>query len=101
MSFTFKTIKSTGRYRSFYPDEIQIKRNKKQVGNIDSSGLNNPPFKIRFMVIKKDIMEDKNQNCEWKWITLKKEFNSIEETKKFLNNNFEEINNNFKLYENI
>ena len=101
MNFTFKTIKSTGKFRSFCADMIEIKKNKNLVGCIksDSQYTLQAPFKIRLMVYKNDIMEDNNLNCEWKWIVLKKEFNSIEETKEFLKNNFELINSKYKFYE--
>jgi hypothetical protein len=96
MNFTFKTIKPTGRYKSFDSDIIEIKRNKKLVGNISPD----KPFKIRLHVIKDGInFKDNNPNCDWKWITLKKESNSIEEAKQFLKDNFEEINKNFSLKE--
>jgi hypothetical protein len=85
--FTFKTVKSTGRYRSFYSDHHLIKLKRKEVGNIDAD----KPYKIRLMVIKKDIMEDKNPNCNWKWITLAKNSETLQEAKDFLNTNVDAI----------
>lgn len=93
--FTFKTERRTGPYRSFFPNTYRIKYHKKQVGNITDS----EPHKIRLMVIKKDIMEDGNSNCEWKWITLKKDFTSVDEAKIFLNLNIDAILNKYELYE--
>lgn len=78
--FTFKTEKATGRYRAFFPDSHIIKINKKKVGNITDSR----PHKIRFMVIKSDINEDGNPNCSFKWITLKKECETVKEAKEWL-----------------
>jgi hypothetical protein len=99
MKFTFKTQKSTGRYRSFFPPSYYIKLNKIECGLI--VGSNNycdiPPYKIRLQVIKSDIMEDGNPNCDWKWITLKKESSSIQEAKDFLNDHFESINSKYKI----
>jgi len=92
--FTFKTEKSTGRYCSFYPDHHHIKLKKKQVGNIGGEF----PHKIRLQVKKKDINENGNPNCEWKWITLKRESNSVEDAKQFLKDNFAEIIEKFELY---
>ena len=87
MKFTFKTEKSKGRYSSFYPDIHIIKLNKKQVGNITEDA----PFKISLMITKKDINEDGNPNCSWKWVVLKQESNSLQEAKEYLNNNIERI----------
>lgn len=88
MPFTFKTIKPKGRWASFNSNENQIKLNKKQVGSIDDE----IPFKIRLMIIKKDIGEDGNTNCPWKWIQLKHEFESIKQAQIWLNQNFERLN---------
>jgi hypothetical protein len=84
MKFTFKTEKSTGRYRTFHSDYHYVKLNKCVVGNISDE----EPFKIHLMVIKNDVMEDGNKNCTWKWITLKKESSSLQEAKDFLNKHF-------------
>lgn len=91
--FTFKTEKSTGRYASFFPDHHYIKLKKKKVGSIDDKY----PHKIRFRVKKKDINEDGNPNCEWKWITLKRESNSVSDAKQFLKDNFAEIIEKYEL----
>ncbi len=55
------------------------------------------PYRIRLKVVKQDIMEDGNANCDWKWITLKAEFKTIDEAKEFLNANFISINEKWKL----
>ena len=79
--FTFKTEKSTGRYAAFFADIHHIKLNKIQCGEItDGEG-----FRIRLQVIKKDIMEDGNANCSWKWVTMKKISGSLQEAKDWLN----------------
>jgi len=94
MGFTFKTEKPTGRYRSFDNDTHNIKLQKVEVGVICSD----KPFKIRLQVVKKDIMEDGNKNCPWKWITFKKESETLDEAKKFLNDNFEAITSKFTIF---
>ena len=91
--FTFKTIKATGKYSSFYNDYHIIKLNKKEVGSIGSKY----PHKIRLMVVKEDINEDGNPNCDWKWITLRKENNSVKEAKEFINRVSEKIQNKYNL----
>ncbi len=53
---------------------------------------------IRFQILKDDIMEDGNPNCEWKWITLKYHPTSIQETKDFLIKFSKDIQDKFKLY---
>jgi hypothetical protein len=92
MKFTFKTEKPTGRYRSFYRKNHDIKIKKKKVGSIVDR-----EWKIRLMVLKSDINEDGNPNCEWKWITLKKESASLQEAKDWLNVNFISLNEKYKI----
>jgi hypothetical protein len=50
------------------------------------------------MVIKKDILEDGNKNCPWKWIQLKQESSSLEEAKEWLNENIDLVLGSFELY---
>ena len=92
--FTFKTDVPTGRYRAFDHDIHNIKLNKAKCGLIDDS----IPHKIRLQVMKNDINEDGNPNCEWKWITLEKESKTLQEAKDWLNLNFEKMNACFKIY---
>jgi len=92
--FTFKTQKATGMHACFYPDQHYIKLKKKRVGSIDDIF----PHKIRLKVNKKDINEDDRPNCEWKWIILKRESNSVADAKQFLRENYEAIIKMHELY---
>ena len=91
--FTFKTDKPTGKWKSFRKSTYHIKIKRKCVGYIDEDA----PHRIGLRVIKKDLMEDKNPNCDWKWIRLKKEFTSVNEAKTFLQKNYEAIIKKFNL----
>jgi len=91
--FTFKTNKPTGKWRSFHSTTHDIKIKRKLVGSIDDAH----PHKIRLTVIKKDILEDGNKNCDWKWIVLKKKSESLEEAKLFLQENYEAILKRYNL----
>jgi hypothetical protein len=91
--FTFKTDQPTGKWKSFEKPYHNIKIKRKKVGSIDAEF----PHKINLMVIKKDIMEDGNQNCEWKWVTLKREFDILDEAKLFLRQNYDSITKQFNL----
>lgn len=93
MKFTFKTEKPIGPYSVFYPKHHYVKLKKQKIGFI--SDIN--PYRISLKVIKADIMEDKNSNCSWKWITLKKESKSINEAKEFLNTNFDSLTKKYNL----
>jgi hypothetical protein len=93
MKFTFKTDRPTGPYSSFYSSYYHIKFNKEDVGVIVDR-----TWKIRFMVIKEDINEDGNPNCEWKWITLKKESATLLDAKQWLNDNIEAIFRKYKIH---
>ena len=95
--FTFKTEQPTGRFRSFDNPVYHIKYQKKEVGIIGCEF----PHKIRLQVLKtdKDLKApDNNPNCEWKWIRLKKESESIEAAKTFLNENIDRITFLYKIY---
>ena len=92
MKFTFKTEKPTGRYRSFFSENHDIKLKKKKCGSIVDR-----TWDIRLIVLKDDIMEDGNANCEWKWITLKKKSESLQEAKDWLNVNFISLNQKYKI----
>ena len=50
------------------------------------------------MIVKKDINEDGKPNCKWRWIILKKESESLQEAKDFLNKNIETIRSQFELH---
>lgn len=92
--FVYKTEKPTGRYSSFFSKSHYIKIKKEVCGSIDDA----PPHKIRFQVIKDNILEDGNRNCPWKWIILKKESESLQEAKDFLDANIEKIMQKYKLW---
>ena len=79
--FTFKTIKPKGPFSSFHSSQNLIKFEKAQVGLITDKF----PHKIRLMVFKKDINEDSNPNCEWKWIEFKRKFDSVYDAKVWIN----------------
>lgn len=51
------------------------------------------------MIIKSDILEDGNANCDWKWITLNRNFTSLDEAKIWLNENINLILGKWKLRE--
>lgn len=91
--FTFRTEQPTGRYRSFFDPIHYIKFKQRVVGSIGDE----LPHKIRLMVIKEDINEDKNPNCEWKWITLNKKSASVDEAKQFLKENYEAITTKYNI----
>jgi len=93
MKFTFKTEKPTGKYISFYNDHHLIKFKRIKVDYFS----NEPFYKINLKVIKKDIDEDGNPNCKWKWITLKKESESLQEAKDYLNQNIDKILEKYEL----
>jgi len=87
-NFTFKKQeKATGLMAVGEPyPNVDIKLNKKICGYISAPTWNSQSNKwlIRFSVIKKDIMEDGNSNCSWRWITLKKQSETEQEARDFL-----------------
>ena len=93
-NFIFKTIKPTGKWKSFQDDETIIKFEKKEVGNIDS----NKPHRIRLMAEKGEMENDPNPNCSWRWVTLAKDFESIDEAKEFIKDKKDIILNKYVLH---
>lgn len=105
-NFSFKKDIPSGRYRSFEAqNNYDIRLNKKVVGaimQIRTIGPNKDEdegkFLLRLMVNKKDPMEDRNPNCVWKWITLKRRFESAEEAKQFVLDGAERLMQQFDLH---
>jgi hypothetical protein len=93
--FTFKTVKPTGRWKSFDKDYHKIKLNGAVCGDILKE---NGKFFIRFMKIKEDIMSDGNANCPWKWVTLKASHATLQDAKDFIVANTSKILNQINLY---
>ena len=103
--FTFKTVKPIGKWRAFYDPTYFIKIKKDQIGQIidqTRGAFRSKDIKIMFQIIKSDINEDNCPNCSWKWITLAKTFNSVQEAKDWLNSEgvFEQLNTQFNFYKN-
>ena len=97
--FTFKTEQPTGKWRSFHSPVHDIKYNKRVCGHLTGDNLaSNENVRIKLAVLKKDINEDNNPNCPWKWIQVKETFKTLQEAKDWLNENRERIFSQFKLY---
>lgn len=80
-SFVFKTIKQTGNDRVTSSPYCDIKIGKKTVGGINNYADRmelKPRYKITFLVRKGEGT---------KWITLSREFESIDDAKKFITEN--------------
>ena len=67
---------------------------KNKIGSMTDDGA----FNIRLMILKADIMEDGNENCKWKWVTLKKKFSNLDDAKDFVRENWNNINKYFDIY---
>ena len=93
IKFTFKTTRESGKYSWLHNPSHKIKLNKFEVGSIDHE----MPHKIRLMVIKKDINEDGNPNCDFKWVTLAQKSESVDAAKIWLNENIDRIISQFTL----
>lgn len=96
-----KKPKNTGLFAIGTPyNSTDIKINKVTVGEIMPPSWNssNKGWKIGFMVIKKDIMEDGNKNCVWKWVRFKVEFEKEELGRIWVRDNIEGIMSRYELY---
>lgn len=99
-TFTFKKIsrsKGLAGVAEAGKEYYDIKLDGVEVGIFGRNNSFNA-INIRFKIVKKDIMEDGNPNCIWKWITLKYKPISIEEAKRFLKAFNKEIQIEYKLY---
>jgi hypothetical protein len=70
--------------------------NKIKCGTIEDK----VPYKIRLQVMKTedDLMRvNDNKNCPWKWITFKKESNTLAEAKEYLNSIVGKVLANYQL----
>jgi hypothetical protein len=99
---TFKTVKSTGKYRSFQDPIHMIKWNKKQVGNIyvNHPGDGTEYYDITLMIYKDDRHTDNNPNCVWKHIRLLRHHDSLKAAQDWLKVNIDSVVkvNGLKLY---
>jgi hypothetical protein len=97
IKFTFKTDRPTGSYAWLHKPYHKVFLNRNEVGSINPE----KPYTIRLMIMKKDILEDGNPNCPWRWIHLKRESESLDDAKTFLNENIDAILTKYtlKIYE--
>jgi hypothetical protein len=100
--FTFKKgPEETGLRRIGSPrPNVDIKLNKKVIGYIRAPGWQDKDYlwKIRFSVKKKDIFEDGNPNCVWKWFRLSVGFENEESARQYIKENSDYFLKNLDLY---
>jgi hypothetical protein len=95
--FTFKINRSTGPYRSFYPDTVDIKIDKKIVGSITTkNGHLSGHWKVSLCVKDNSPIRP---SMKFRWATLAKECETIDDAKKWLLKNQEGITNKYDLYQ--
>lgn len=92
MKFTFKKDKPTGRYSSFYDTHVRIKFKRKVVGEV----VDRSPYTIRLMVVKPPTSFDP---APFKWISLQRKFETLDECLEFLQDNTDKIRSQFELHE--
>lgn len=80
--FTFKKNVFTGKYSAFFPTWTDIKYDKKVVGTI-TCDESKDEFTIKFAVYKEN--DTPKDNCAFKWIKMKKKFDSELEARTFVN----------------
>lgn len=90
--FTFKKEpRETGLASVGNPNpDTQIKLDKKRVGTIRGPSWSSKDNLWRVMfVVKTD--EPEHKHCGWKWVTLKKKFETEPEARLFVNEHFEKM----------
>lgn len=93
MGITFKREpKETGLYAiGNSTPGVNIKYNKKWFGYITPPSWQHHGWDVSFMVYKDNIMEDKNPNCDWKWVYIKQKFETEEEARQYMKDHEKEI----------
>lgn len=76
-----------------------IKIKGKKVGIIHPPSWCKESYTIQFMIVKADIMEDRNPNCIWRNITLNAKFSELEDAKQFVIDNINSIVKKYTLFE--
>jgi hypothetical protein len=91
--------KGLARVANPYQD-IDIKLNGKNIGLIKAPNWRNDNnmYKVGVTIIKEDIMEDGNSNCNWKWIWFNAGFASPEKAKEWVGEWIEKIVEKYNLY---
>ena len=89
--FTFKKTIHEGRYRSFEKDHTTIKLNKKEVGYI--SEVEHSLYRAYFAVKEKT-----KEDPAFKWIYIRKVFESEKAAREFIKENNDKIQTNLNLH---
>lgn len=85
--------------RSWRSDQVtDIKLDGKVIGYISPPNWEKSFWIARFSVIKKDMNEDKNPNCDWKWIRLTKEFKTEPEAREAVRISISELVRKYKFH---
>ena len=82
--FTFKRNKPTGRYASFSNIMTEVKIKGNQCGTInEGGGFNNWSATL--------AVKDEKAKSGWRWATLKRKFESEQEARDFLKDNYTKL----------
>ena len=81
-----------------YPS-TKIQANKKWCGSIHPPTWksNDNLWRVSIMVIKSDIMEDKNPNCPWRWVHFSKTFETVELAREWVKEHWTNINERYQI----
>jgi hypothetical protein len=96
MGITFKKQpKETGLHSIGYPyPNVDIKLDKKTMGYISAPTWQTKNVWNIYLSVKKSEPDD-NSNCDWKWVTVKKDFENEIEAREFIKGHIEEIQKKF------
>lgn len=94
-----KQAKGTGLSAVGHPKQnIDIKLDKKRIGTIYAPNWQQGKWEVSFAIKKKDIMEDGNPNCEWRWVNFKENFYTDFLAKEFVKEMFDKINSTYEFH---
>ena len=95
--FTYKKITREGRYKSFEPEQHEIKLKGKVVGQIseESHTSSKTGFGVSFSVSRQPTKENP---APFRWLNLKTRFEDAAEAKMFLRKHFDNIMGALNLY---
>ena len=93
--FTFKKTIHEGQYRSFEKDHTTIKLNKKEVGYISEV---EPRLYRAYFAVKRKLIEKTKKGSAFKWIYIRKVFESEKAAREFIKENNDKIQTNLNLH---
>lgn len=97
LKLTYKNDNPTGKWRSFNSKACHVKLNGKRFASVNEKSVLDRSDSLNWR-IQICVLNDKEENCAWKWLFVKQTFATLEDAKTYLETNIEKICNSFILW---